>query len=257
MKISYEYLNKEYVENGRSWSELGKELGLFPNTIRRQAIKLGIKVRNQSEAQKLALKSGTRKHPMKGKTHNLATKTRIGKKLSENWNNSTEAEKDIIRNKRKEQWENTPESLKESMRTQAAKAVRATSKDGSKMEKFILHKLRENKFKAEFHYKQLIVNEKLECDIYLPELQVCLEIDGPSHFQPIYGEEVLAKTRLSDQIKNGLLISKGYWMVRIRAGRKTTTPTYMNLMADKVLETLNAIKNGTLKTDTKLIYIEE
>lgn len=40
-----------------------------------------------------------------------------------------------------------------------------------------------------------------ELDIYIPSLKVAIEINGPTHYEPIYGEEVLARTLRSDTKK--------------------------------------------------------
>mgnify|MGYP001606126201 CR=1 FL=1 len=61
-------------------------------------------------------------------------------------------------------------------------------------------------FAVQFHKQQLVSHEQLELDLYLPALGVAIEIDGPSHFLPIYGEDALMKTQLASQVKNGLLI---------------------------------------------------
>ena len=56
----------------------------------------------------------------------------------------------------------------------------------------------------EYHKKGIVPNSNLEVDIYLPEMGAAIEIDGPSHFLPIWGEEALSKTIKSDNEKNGL-----------------------------------------------------
>ena len=42
----------------------------------------------------------------------------------------------------------------------------------------------------------------LHFDFYLPKLNLIIEFDGPFHTKPIYGEDVLKKVKINDQIKN-------------------------------------------------------
>ena len=75
--LSKEFLIKEYLENKRSFSSIAKQLGTYPNKIRRPAISMGIQPRDKASAQKNALKSGRHKHPTKGKGHSQKTKEKI------------------------------------------------------------------------------------------------------------------------------------------------------------------------------------
>ena len=43
-----------------------------------------------------------------------------------------------------------------------------------------------------------------------------IEIDGPQHFVPIFGEKKLRETIKFDSIKNGLLLKKGFCVIRIK-----------------------------------------
>ena len=64
-------------EDGHSTHEIAKNLKTYPNKIRRTLIKNGIRVRNSSEAQKVALEKGTSEHPTKGKTRTEEEKLKI------------------------------------------------------------------------------------------------------------------------------------------------------------------------------------
>jgi very-short-patch-repair endonuclease len=44
-----------------------------------------------------------------------------------------------------------------------------------------------------------------------------IEVDGPSHFLPVWGEDRLQKQMKADLDKNGLILSKGFVMIRIKA----------------------------------------
>ena len=87
------------------------------------------------------------------------------------------------------------------MQTKAGQALRLAGKNGSKAENYLVEALKDAGYLVEHHNKQLMAGE-FEIDILLPELAVVIELDGPQHFLPVFGEDRLAKTQLSDQTKN-------------------------------------------------------
>ena len=79
----------------------------------------------------------------------------------------------------------------------------------------------------EYHKKGIVPNSNLEVDIYLPEMGTAIEIDGPSHFLPIWGQEALTKTIKSDNEKNGLLRYHGVIVLRVAQKKKTLSKKSM------------------------------
>ena len=116
----------------------------------------------------------------------------------------------------KSRWQEMSETEKEKMQSAAIKAIQIAGKEGSKLEKFLYEQLTTSGFKVEFHKKYLIQNENLEIDMYLPDLKTIIEVDGPSHFLPIWGEEKLQKQIKADFNKTGLILSKGFAIIRIK-----------------------------------------
>ena len=53
--------------------------------------------------------------------------------------------------------------------------------------------------------------------MYLPVLRVAIEVDGPTHFLPIWGEEKLQKRQEIDRKKTGLILQDGITLVRMKA----------------------------------------
>lgn len=54
-----------------------------------------------------------------------------------------------------------------------------------------------------------------EIDIWLPELNVGVEYNGPHHFKPVYGENIFIKTIESDKKKNEIATNKNIKLVYI------------------------------------------
>ena len=180
-------------------------------------------------------------------------KEKISESMGKVWENMDKKERSHRSQIGKEQWNKmTPDQRKEFHRL-SHEAIRKTSKEGSKLEKYLLKRLTEDGFRVEFHKEHLVVNEKLQMDLFLPELNVAIEVDGPSHFKPVWGEDALAKTQKSDQQKNGLLISRGTTVIRIRQ-EKCLSQKYQRDLYRKLSESLSKITSGKLSKDD--MYIE-
>ncbi len=210
------FLKKEYCEGGRSFGDIAKSLGTYTNRLRRDAISFKLPIRDKKEAQTNALKSGRAKHPTEGTKRDDATKVKISEKRSETWQHADEDQKKAASDRAKKQWaEMTPEQ-KEMFRKKAARAVRMAAKNGSKLERHIHDALIEAGYMVDFHKEQTLMNERLELDMFLPREGVAIEIDGPSHFLPIWGNKTLQKNRRADSEKNGLLLTRGLIVVRVK-----------------------------------------
>ena len=207
---------EEYINNNNSLQNIAHKYNTYANKIRRDAIKFGIALRDKSEAQKNALNTGVHKHPTKGTTRPDDTKTKIGVSLVHSWEQLSDNELENRKNTAKKNWEKKSKNDKENMLTKANKAVRQASKDGSKLEKFISQCLIKDNHKIEFHKEQLLANTKLQIDIFLPTMNVAIEVDGPSHFAPVWGDDVLNRNISYDNKKTGLIIGKGLVLIRIK-----------------------------------------
>ena len=82
---------------------------------------------------------------------------------------------------------------KEQMQRKRVDAIRKSAKEGSKLEKFFQEKLSQAGFNVRMHVVT-IPAENLEIDLYIPDLKTIIEVDGPSHFLPIWGEDKLQKS---------------------------------------------------------------
>jgi len=91
------------------------------------------------------------------------------------------------------------------------------------------------------HYPDFLktkTNKKgLELDLYWPELQIALELDGAQHYKPIEhwgGQENFKKTQANDKLKNKLCKKEGIHLIRVD-GRKFK----YNLKEEKRAEMFN------------------
>ena len=196
---------KQYWTLERSIGDIAKELDTYPNKVRRAVKSHGIKLRDKGSAQTVALKRGRSSHPTKDKGHSEEAKLKISEGVAQNWENLSDEEFEARRETSREQWRNMSEEEKIKLRESAIPGIKKASKEGSKLEKYIRDKLIKEKYVVEYHKKGIVPNANLEVDIYLPEIGTAIEIDGPSHFLPIWGEDALKKTIKSDNEKNGLL----------------------------------------------------
>jgi very-short-patch-repair endonuclease len=186
-------------------------------------IKAGEILRDKGEAQKLALSRGTAKHPTAGTKRSLETKSKISDKVANAWKNMSEEQAKQRKETMAEIWKNKPQSEKDEMCKKAAQAVAKAGKEGSKAEQYVGNELRKLGYNIIIHKKALVANTNLELDIFIPEERLVIEIDGPAHFLPIWGEEALAKRVALDNEKNGLLLGEGYSIIRVKCLVKNMT----------------------------------
>lgn len=240
-------LESLYVKERKSFQDIAELYQTYPNKVRRDAKKFKITIRNKSEAQKNALKNGTHKHPTKGHERSKNTKDKIGKSVMKSWDNLSDKELKARKKKSKQNWESMDEEAKKHILQLANKATRESSKTGSKLEKFLLNKLIGAGYSVDFHKEQVLSNTKLQIDLFIPTIDLAIEVDGPSHFSPIWGKEVLDRNKKYDEKKNGLLIGKGLRLLRIKQ-KKDFSNARANMIYEKVLDIIksNSFKNNSL-----------
>ena len=246
-------LKQKYVKEKLSFSEIAKALQTYSNKVRRDAKRLGIRIRSRSEAAKLALKSGRLKHPTKGKKRHELTKLKISESQGQVWDSMDASEKLKRSQIGKRSWDSKTEAEKADLIKKGSEAIRKAARNGSKMERFLLEELSKEKIVVQFHKEHFLKNQKLEIDLFVPELRVAIEIDGPSHFKPVWGEENLARNKKSDQQKTGLILSQGLILIRIKQNQRTSQ-RYFRKTLSILLESLNKIRKNFPKEGER--YIE-
>ena len=253
-KIDEGYVVEQYQKNSSTYS-IAKELGTYPKKIERILKKNGITLRTRSQAQANAIKTGRSKHPTKGEKRSEEDKNKIsrGKELS--WKNTSEEDKKKFSQGAKDRWDKIPADKKKEMMEKAGRALRIASIEGSKAEKFLQKKLNEIGYDVILHKKDL-VEGNFEIDLFLPELNTIIEIDGPQHFLPVFGEKKLQEVIKFDSIKNGLLVSKGFCVVRVRYLCKNMSRAVERRLWDLVSDQVGKIKDKFPPKNKRFIELE-
>lgn len=244
--IKKDLITELYCKKGQSFADIAIEYNTYANRIRRDAKKFNIKIRDKSEAQKNALKTGKHSHPTKGKERPEETKKKIGLGVLNSWENLDEIEIKQRKLKAKQNWENLDENTKQNILRSANEAVRVSSKTGSKLEKFLHKKLLADGYKVEFHKEQTLVNTRLQIDLFVSTMNLAIEVDGPSHFSPVWGEESLNRNKAYDSKKEGLILGRGWNLVRIVQAKDFSDSRALLIYNDL----LNYIKNNAKELST-------
>lgn len=247
-------LINQYEDKKKSFGDIAKEVDTYANKLRRDAIKYNVRIRDKSEAQKNAISSGKIDHPTKGKSRSEKTKQKIGMSVMNSWDNLTDVELTKRKDKARENWEKLSDEEKQNMLHEANLAVRKTSKVGSKLEKFLLNKLLEDGYHVEFHKEQTLLNTKLQIDLFLPKLNIAIEVDGPSHFEPVWGEQSLSRNKNYDNKKTGIIIGKGWVLIRIKQV-KDFSKSRAIVIYDKLKQSVQGISNVFPQSDNRIINL--
>jgi very-short-patch-repair endonuclease len=215
MQISIAAVLKMYDDDDMSTYAIAKHFGTYPNKINRMLTKEGRKLKSKSDAQKAALSSGRKEHPTAGKERTPEERLAISKSMSGFWDKMSDEVRQSRSEISKRLWESKSASERQAMSQAATEGLRRSSVEGSKVENYFVDGVSLGGFRIEQHKKNLLVNEKLEIDLYVHECRTIIEVDGPSHFLPIWGEDKLKKQQKADEDKNGLVLRYGFIMVRV------------------------------------------
>jgi very-short-patch-repair endonuclease len=191
-------------------------------------------------------------HPTKNKKIDEDTKHKISKTQVKRWENLSEAKLNIFKQKAKERWDSMSPEAQYELHRKAGQKLRQASIEGSAAEKYLYSVLQKHGYDVIMHKKG--IGGEYEVDLFIKDLNIAIEIDGPQHFLPIFGNDVLQKNIKYDSVKNGLLLSKGYFVIRVKyLAKKISLKIKRNLWA-KVKECLDSIENGTYSS--KFLEVE-
>jgi len=233
-----------YDDQDMSTYQIAKELETYPNKIRRILKKHGKELKSKSEAQRVALKTGRSKHPTEGRERSHGEKLSISRSMSSYWDEMDESDREARIEDSKDRWAKMAPDKRKEMQALAIEGIRRASTEGSKIENFVVRTVSDGGYRVQFHKKDLIPNQNLEIDLYIPSLKTIIEVDGPSHFLPVWGEDRLQKQMKADLDKNGLILSKGFVMIRIKALK-----TRLSLVDEEDLKTLVLKRLSDIETN--------
>jgi very-short-patch-repair endonuclease len=243
-------------QDGQSIRELAEAYDTYPNKISRILKNAGLILRTKKEAGKMAVENGKIKPPMLGKKRSQAEKDNISSKRSKRWKEMSEDEVEAFKKGARERWDAHSVEERLSMQQKAGQALRRASTEGSKAEKFVYEGLTRSGYDVIMHKTGLIAGEKYEIDLFLPNLNVAIEIDGPQHFFPIYGEVSLNRTIKYDSIKNGFLLSKGICVIRVKYMLKYSSLNQNRKLLQLIKSELQRIELNFPAEGYRLIEVE-
>lgn len=253
----HEYIIRKMYKDGKSTYQIAEHLGTYATKILRALKYLKVETRGYGEAQKKALKAGRSKTPIKKGSHlTEAHKIAVSEGRAKAWSEVSDEERARLSAISKAQWEAMSDEEKHNLRSLAASAVREAAVDGSKTEKHLRKSLTEAGWSVRFHEKNLIPSEALEIDLFVSDLKTAIEIDGPSHFLPIWGEEKLQRHQKADDKKSGLLMAGGYVLIRVKQMTKTLSQYKLRTVSERVLEELDKVHQKFPEPHNRLIEIE-
>lgn len=229
--------------------EAGCTENLYPLKIARLLKKWGYDTRNLKEAQNAAVKAGTIVSPTKGKKRTDDEKYRIGSTLAEHWKKKTPDELDEISKSRKEYWNSLSDKEQELALRKMTLGRLKSAREGSNLERELAYELTRRGYRVNFHSSIF----GTEVDLFLPDFGFAIEIDGRSHYYPIWGEEKLRKTQKADREKTGSLLNRGVALIRVRNEKNTFAKIDPINLADAIEE---IVKLGANKNQVEHINME-
>jgi very-short-patch-repair endonuclease len=246
----------ELYDNGSSIREIAMLYETYPNKISRALKKSGKELRSREEAAKVAVNAGKIKPPMLGKKRTQEEKDNISVKRSQKWKEMPDKDLEDFRQAAKERWDSLSVQDRMDNQRKAGEALRRASVEGSKAEKFLYERLTKEGYDVIIHKTGLIPGQKYEVDLFMPSMLIAIEIDGPQHFLPVYGEENLRRNIKYDSIKNGALLGRGMCVIRVRYMLKHNSQSSNVRLFELVLNTVKQIEAKFPEPQDRFIELE-
>lgn len=243
-------LERLHWDENLSVKQIAELEGTYPNKIGREMNRLGVRRRSSKEAAQLAYSTGRIKHPTLGTTLPPEVRVKIGKALH---NAITPEDRERNRKNSLKGWAEAKQKNKLAgvdRGRQLRQVARKTMQTGSKMEHELFRFLVSRGYACEQNRENLLPNDRLRVDLFIPGKETAIEIDGPSHWSPIYGQEAYNQQILLDNEKNGLLMAAGFKIIRIKHTINKTRAWYVDEVCNKI--------DQLLQDDTRsdLIFLE-
>ena len=201
------FITEHYINQNLSFNKVAELANVAPSTIKRDSKLLGVPARNKSQAQSNALKTGVHKHPTKGTVRPEETKKQISDKVFDAWKTTDKAAR---AEKSRQNWEKMGEAKHKEMRKKAQKALKLASKEGSKLEHFLLEELPKHGYRVSFHHERLLAGTLLQIDLMIEDMGIAIEVNGISHHEAVWGDKSFNRTIRGDNNKRAILQNYGF-----------------------------------------------
>lgn len=243
---TYDNIYELYVTQGLSFTVIAKKYKTFPNTVRRCAKRHGIAIRSKSEAQKNYLTDND--HPMLGRERTEEEKAKISQGIQGHWDSLSDDEvndkREQMSQRAHDKWDGMDDDEKKKSIVKMHKANKESAGRGSKNENKVADLLIQEGLKIVQRTNDFTPGNIFEIDIAVPARSVAIEWDGAAHFEPIYGDDALAKTVAKDQRKNQVLMKNGWMVIRCRDHSTAHSIAFCQRAVNQILEVINAGKKG-------------
>lgn len=256
--MDLENVTKEWLENEyqtKSFQQIAQELNTYTMKILRLAKKLGIQSKTHSEAQSNYLLT-TDNHPTKGKRRSDETRNKISRIQTMNNLLESDEKKEQRRKRGRQTWDNFTDEQKKELTRAGIAGCHKAAKEGSRLEKFLVKQLSIAGYKVEQHREHFLPSGKMHLDIFLPELQTVIEVNGIAHYEPVWGPEILASTQLSDKTKQGLLLVAGYVFIEVADTSNRVSVAQMTNIWEQLKPILLKISSTHLRYDERYMLIK-
>ena len=251
-EINEQIVRELYLEQGLSMRAVAKKVGVPLATLSRFMKRVGIGARSKGEAQKNYLKEHD--HQMKGRKHSDETKKKISHSLGDFWDSLDDEQREEVKRKIGSAWQRKWAGMSDQERKLMMEGLASKARDaqgnGSRLERFIAEELRKRGYTVEERSTNYTSGKDFEVDLALPKERIAIEVDGPTHFLAIYGDEHLAQQRERDARKDDQVNAVGYNMLRVRDNNGPLS----QLRIDKIEQ---AIKEISEDGGTSVWYVEQ
>lgn len=250
--INEQDVRQLYLKEGLSMRKVAATLKVPLATLSRFMKKHGIDARSKAQAQKNYLKDHD--HQMSGRKHTDETKKKISSSLGEFWDSLSDEEREEVKRKIGSAWQRKWAAMSEQERKLMMESLSSKAKEvqgqGSRLERFIAEELRRRGYVVEERSTNYTAGKDFEVDLALPKEMIAIEVDGPTHFLPIYGEEHLAQQQERDDRKDDMINSSGYSVLRVRDNNGPLS----QLRIDKIEQAIEEIREDGR---TSVWYVEQ
>jgi hypothetical protein len=129
------YLQRHYWDNGKSCSQIARELGTYPNEVRRALLEHWPVLRDASESRKAAIAHGHAKPPMAGRRHTAQSRLKASRTAQANHAAKAADAKAAGKERARARWDATPPAERDKFLRAGEAALRKARAAGSRLER--------------------------------------------------------------------------------------------------------------------------